>query len=58
MPTGLLAKLGVAAVILFAPGGFILGAGLAAAEWRKRRARSDSLDHERDTLADADAHRA
>lgn len=33
-----LKKAGLAAVILLAPGGFILGAGLAARYWRKRRA--------------------
>ena len=31
-------KAALAAVILLAPGGFILGAGLAARYWRKRRA--------------------
>lgn len=32
-------KLGLAAVILLAPGGFILGATLAANHYRKRRTR-------------------
>ena len=31
-------KAGLAAVILLAPGGFILGATLAARYWQKRRA--------------------
>lgn len=30
-------RLGLAAVILFAPGGFLLGAALAAKKWRDRR---------------------
>lgn len=33
-----LEKIGLAAVILLAPGGFILGATLAANHYRKRRA--------------------
>ena len=33
-----LKKAGLAAVILLAPGGFILGATLAARYWRKRNA--------------------
>ena len=33
-------KVGLAAVVLFAPGGFILGAGLAARWWRQRASRS------------------
>ncbi|HEU0045867.1 hypothetical protein [Sphingomonas sp.] len=36
MPQGVLPKLGLAAVVLFAPGGFILGATLAAKWWRDR----------------------
>ncbi|MCM8730436.1 hypothetical protein ACFO8O_05570 [Hephaestia sp. GCM10023244] len=31
-------RLGLAAVILLAPGGFILGATLAARKWRERQA--------------------
>ena len=31
-------RVGLAAVILFAPGGFLLGAALAAKTWRDRRA--------------------
>ncbi|RIA43917.1 hypothetical protein DFR49_2150 [Hephaestia caeni] len=31
-------RLGLAAVILLAPGGFILGATLAAKKWRDRQA--------------------
>lgn len=31
-------RVGLAAVILLAPGGFVLGAGLAARAWRKRQA--------------------
>jgi hypothetical protein len=41
MPHGVLPKLGLAAVVLFAPGGFILGAGLAARWWRQRAPRGD-----------------
>ena len=37
-------RLGLAAVILLAPGGFIFGAALAAKTWRDRRA-----DDEADT---------
>jgi hypothetical protein len=37
MRSGLLAKCGVAAVILFAPGGFLLGAAMAADHYRKSR---------------------
>jgi hypothetical protein len=40
MPHGVLPKLGLAAVVLFAPGGFILGAGLAARWWRSRAERA------------------
>jgi hypothetical protein len=40
MPNGVLPKLGLAAVVLFAPGGFILGAGLAARWWRQRAERA------------------
>ena len=36
MSSGVLSKVGVAAVVLFAPGGFVLGAALAANWWRKR----------------------
>jgi hypothetical protein len=36
MRTGIIGKVGLAAVILFAPGGFIIGATLAAAHYRKR----------------------
>jgi hypothetical protein len=36
MPQGVLPKLGLAAVVLFAPGGFVLGAALAAKWWRDR----------------------
>jgi hypothetical protein len=36
MRTNLLGKIGLAAVILFAPGGFILGAAMAADHLRKR----------------------
>jgi hypothetical protein len=35
-------RLGLAAVILLAPGGFVLGATLAANHWRKRQAADDS----------------
>lgn len=34
-------RLGLAAVILLAPGGFVLGAALAAKTWRDRRAIDD-----------------
>jgi hypothetical protein len=36
MRNGILARVGVAAVILFAPGGFLLGAALAVDYYRKR----------------------
>ncbi len=36
------AKLGLAAVILFAPGGFILGAALGADYLRRRFTRTDA----------------
>jgi voltage-gated potassium channel Kch len=36
MPSSFLGKVGLAAVILFAPGGFILGAALAADQLRRR----------------------
>ncbi len=36
-------RLGLAAVILLAPGGFVLGAALAAKTWRDRRT-VDDLD--------------
>lgn len=42
MPSRILPKLGLAAVILFAPGGFILGAALAAQWWRARGAAGDA----------------
>ena len=42
MRDGLLPKLGLAAVIMFAPGGFILGAALAAQWWRARAAAGDT----------------
>ena len=38
LPTTPAGKLGLAAVVLLAPGGFILGAGLAVQLWRKRGA--------------------
>jgi len=31
-------RVGIAALILLAPGGFVLGASLAARAWRKRQA--------------------
>jgi hypothetical protein len=34
-------KVGLAAVILLAPGGFILGGTLAVRYWQKRRARTE-----------------
>ncbi len=37
MRTGLIAKVGVVGVILFAPGGFLLGAALAVDHLRRRR---------------------
>jgi len=36
MRSAILAKVGVAAVILFAPGGFLLGAAMAVDYYRKR----------------------
>lgn len=36
MREGLLPKVGLAAVVLLAPGGFVLGAALAAKWWRER----------------------
>jgi hypothetical protein len=36
MRNGILAKAGLAAVILFAPGGFLLGAAMAVDYYRKR----------------------
>ncbi len=36
MRTGILSKVGVAAVILLAPGGFLLGAVMAVDYYRKR----------------------
>ena len=40
MRNGILAKAGVAAVILFAPGGFLLGAALAM-DYDRKRNRAD-----------------
>jgi hypothetical protein len=37
MGRGLFGKMGLAAVILLAPGGFLLGAAIAADHLRKRR---------------------
>lgn len=37
MRTSFLGKVGLAAVILFAPGGFLLGAAIAADHLRKRK---------------------
>jgi hypothetical protein len=37
MDKGLLGKVGLAAIILLAPGGFLIGAALAADHLRKRR---------------------
>ena len=37
MRNDLLGKMGLAALILFAPGGFILGAAIAADHYRKKR---------------------
>ena len=37
MPQGILSKIGLVAVVLFAPGGFILGATLAARWWHRTR---------------------
>jgi hypothetical protein len=37
MPSSFLGKVGLAAVILFAPGGFLLGAAMAADHLRKKR---------------------
>jgi hypothetical protein len=37
MGKGIFGKMGLAAVILLAPGGFLLGAALAADHMRKRR---------------------
>lgn len=38
MRDGVLPKVGLAAVVLLAPGGFVLGAALAAKWWRDRAA--------------------
>lgn len=47
MKKEMLSKLGLAAVILLAPGGFILGATLAANHYRKKaRGRSEVRDPE------------
>lgn len=40
-PSSLPAKLGLAAVVLLAPGGFVLGAGLAWQWWRNREPRAE-----------------
>lgn len=37
-------RVGLAAVILLAPGGFLLGAGLAARRFRKREAEKNAAD--------------
>lgn len=47
-------KAGLAAVILLAPGGFILGATLAANHYR-RKAKPHAVKPEADADADADA---
>lgn len=47
-----LQRLGLAAVILLAPGGFVLGATLAANHYRRRRARGEP---EHDPAASATA---
>jgi hypothetical protein len=36
LPSSTGARIGLAAVVLFAPGGFVLGAALAAKWWRDR----------------------
>ena len=36
-------RVGLAAVILLAPGGFVLGATLAVNHWRKRQAAEDDV---------------
>ena len=41
-----LGKVGLAAVILLAPGGFVLGATLAARQWRKRQTERTTPDRE------------
>lgn len=37
-------RIGLAAVILLAPGGFVLGASLAARRWRRREAERTEAD--------------
>jgi len=37
-------RIGIAAVILLAPGGFVLGASLAARKWRQREAEKAGAD--------------
>jgi hypothetical protein len=37
-------RVGLAAIILLAPGGFVLGAGLAARRFRKREAEKNAAD--------------
>jgi len=37
-------RVGLAAVILLAPGGFVLGASLAARRWRRREAERAAAD--------------
>ncbi|WP_419808847.1 hypothetical protein [Sphingomonas sp.] len=37
VPSSLGGKLGLAAVVLFAPGGFVLGAAIAWGWWRERQ---------------------
>jgi hypothetical protein len=44
MRTDILGKVGLAAFILFAPGGFILAAALAADHYRKRDSQPPSRD--------------
>nr|WP_295665761.1 hypothetical protein [Sphingomonas sp.] len=43
-----LKKAGLAAIILLAPGGFILGATLAARYWQKRNAEKADIDPQGD----------
>lgn len=39
-------RIGIAAVILLAPGGFVLGASLAARKWRQREAAKGVAERE------------
>jgi hypothetical protein len=39
-------RIGIAAVILLAPGGFVLGASLAARKWRQREVAKDAAEGE------------